>query len=67
MHRIHHSTNPADANRNFGFSVSWWDRLLGSYRRPLGTAFPKSIGLPDGKATPEHVRLIWLLLMPFRG
>lgn len=67
MHRIHHSTNHAEANRNFGFSVSWWDRLLGSYRQPLGTAFPKSIGLPDGTATPEHVRLIWLLLMPFRG
>lgn len=67
MHRIHHSTNPAEANRNFGFSVSWWDRLLGSYRPPLGTVLPKSTGLPDAKATPEHVRLIWLLLMPFRG
>ncbi len=67
MHRIHHSTNGAEANRNFGFSVSWWDRLFGSYRAPLGTSQPKSIGLPDGKATPEHTRLLWALLMPFRG
>jgi len=67
MHRIHHSTNNAEANRNFGFSVSWWDRLLGSYRAPTGTSMPKAIGLPDGPAAPEHVRLRWLLLMPFRG
>jgi sterol desaturase/sphingolipid hydroxylase (fatty acid hydroxylase superfamily) len=67
MHRIHHSTNIAEANRNFGFSVSWWDRLFGSYRAPTGTSLPKSIGLPDGPAAPEHVRLGWLLLMPFRG
>jgi sterol desaturase/sphingolipid hydroxylase (fatty acid hydroxylase superfamily) len=67
MHRIHHSTRIAEANRNFGFSVSWWDRLFGSYRAPTGTSLPKSIGLPDGPAAPEHVQLHWLLLMPFRG
>lgn len=67
MHRIHHSTNPAEANRNFGFSVSWWDRLFGSYRAPPGPSLPRSIGLPDAPAAPEHVRLRWLLLMPFSG
>ena len=66
MHRIHHSTNITEANRNYGFSVSWWDRLFGSYRAPTGTCLPKSIGLPDGPAAPEHVQLHGLLLMPFR-
>jgi sterol desaturase/sphingolipid hydroxylase (fatty acid hydroxylase superfamily) len=66
MHRIHHSTRIECANRNFGFSVSWWDRLLGSYRGPGGGALPSSVGLPDAPAAPEHVRLLWLLLMPFR-
>ena len=65
MHRMHHSPHMATANRNFGFSVSWWDRLFGSYLEP-GTAELRSpVGLPDAPAAPEHVRLLWLLLMPF--
>jgi len=32
MHRIHHSTRVIETNSNFGFSVSWWDRLCGTYR-----------------------------------
>jgi sterol desaturase/sphingolipid hydroxylase (fatty acid hydroxylase superfamily) len=32
MHRIHHSVIPAETNSNFGFILTWWDRLLGTYR-----------------------------------
>lgn len=28
---IHHSILRAEHDRNFGFHVSWWDRLFGSY------------------------------------
>ncbi len=66
MHRIHHSTEPANASRNFGFSFPWWDRLFGSYRAPVGNGVRSPVGLPDGPAAPEHVRLPMLLLMPFR-
>jgi sterol desaturase/sphingolipid hydroxylase (fatty acid hydroxylase superfamily) len=66
MHRIHHSTHGANASRNFGFSVSWWDWLFGSYRDPGRAALRSSVGLPDAPAAPEHIRLPWLLLMPFR-
>lgn len=31
MHRIHHSVIPRETNRNFGFNLPWWDRLLGTY------------------------------------
>jgi len=31
MHRIHHSVLHTEHDRNFGFHVSWWDRLFGSY------------------------------------
>ena len=31
MHRIHHSTRPAEHNSNFGFLISCWDRWLGLY------------------------------------
>ncbi|MBI5898601.1 MAG: sterol desaturase family protein [Rhodocyclales bacterium] len=32
MHRVHHSTDHAEANSNFGFNLSIWDRLFGTYR-----------------------------------
>jgi sterol desaturase/sphingolipid hydroxylase (fatty acid hydroxylase superfamily) len=66
MHRIHHSTCIAEANRNFGFCASWWDRLFGSYCAPGKTTPHRSIGLPDAPAAPEHLRLASLLLLPFR-
>ncbi len=32
MHRVHHSSLPQEANRNFGFNLSLWDRLFGTYK-----------------------------------
>jgi sterol desaturase/sphingolipid hydroxylase (fatty acid hydroxylase superfamily) len=31
MHRVHHSVEPSETNSNYGFTVPWWDRLLGTY------------------------------------
>src|SRR5262245_62530691 len=31
MHRVHHSIDRAETDRNFGFTLSWWDHLLGTY------------------------------------
>jgi sterol desaturase/sphingolipid hydroxylase (fatty acid hydroxylase superfamily) len=31
MHRVHHSIDGAETNRNFGFTLSWWDGLFGTY------------------------------------
>jgi hypothetical protein len=31
MHRAHHSADPTETDTNFGFTLSWWDRLLGTY------------------------------------
>lgn len=31
MHRIHHSTDHAEANTNFGFCLPWWDHLFSTY------------------------------------
>ena len=30
MHRVHHSIVIVEQNTNFGFNVSWWDRLFGT-------------------------------------
>jgi sterol desaturase/sphingolipid hydroxylase (fatty acid hydroxylase superfamily) len=32
MHRIHHSIYPEEQNTNFGFNLSCWDYLFGSYK-----------------------------------
>ncbi|MES9850976.1 MAG: sterol desaturase family protein [Candidatus Thiodiazotropha sp. L084R] len=31
MHRVHHSVIPKETNSNFGFNLSIWDRLMGTY------------------------------------
>ncbi len=32
MHRVHHSAHDDDANHNFCFAISLWDRWFGTYR-----------------------------------
>lgn len=65
MHRIHHSVSRDEHDRNFGFHVSWWDRLFGSYRAQA--RLPQTqlrIGLPDLRA-PADQGLPALLRQPF--
>ncbi len=31
MHRVHHSVDRRETDSNFGFNLTWWDRLLGTY------------------------------------
>jgi sterol desaturase/sphingolipid hydroxylase (fatty acid hydroxylase superfamily) len=65
MHRVHHSTRVVETNSNFGFSVSWWDRLCGTYRAaPALGHTGMEIGLSDYR-TP--LNLGQLLLLPFQG
>jgi sterol desaturase/sphingolipid hydroxylase (fatty acid hydroxylase superfamily) len=33
MHRVHHSVISVETNSNFGFNLSLWDRIFGTYRR----------------------------------
>ena len=32
MHRVHHSVDNVEHNTNFGFNLSCWDRLMGTYQ-----------------------------------
>lgn len=32
MHRVHHSANVPEQNRNFGVIFPWWDRVFGTYQ-----------------------------------
>jgi sterol desaturase/sphingolipid hydroxylase (fatty acid hydroxylase superfamily) len=67
MHRVHHSVHPRETNSNFGFSVSWWDRIFGTYRdQPRDGHEAMRIGLEQFR-DPRELRLDRMLGQPFRG
>ena len=48
MHRVHHSVDETEYRTNFGFNLSWWDRVLGTYlEQPAKGHKGMSIGLED--------------------
>jgi sterol desaturase/sphingolipid hydroxylase (fatty acid hydroxylase superfamily) len=67
MHRIHHSSWRPETDSNYGFHLSIWDRLFGSY-----TASPRSddrtmtIGLSEFRSE-RDLGLLSLLRNPFRS
>ena len=63
MHRIHHSVVETERNSNYGFCLSWWDRLLGTY-----TSTPRGeleIGLTQWREPRAIATLRGVLRMPF--
>jgi sterol desaturase/sphingolipid hydroxylase (fatty acid hydroxylase superfamily) len=68
MHRVHHSVEDDETNSNFGFNLSWWDRLLGTYReQPREGHSGMTIGIRGYRDPREVDRLAGMLLLPFRG
>jgi len=66
MHRVHHSTVRAEHDSNFGFNLSVWDRLFGSYRQaPAAGPDAVTIGL-DRFRDPSELRLDRMLMQPLR-
>jgi sterol desaturase/sphingolipid hydroxylase (fatty acid hydroxylase superfamily) len=66
MHRIHHSIRRKETDSNYGFTLSLWDRLFGTY-----TAAPQDdpVTMPLGIDTFRTKREAWLdrlLTQPFR-
>lgn len=53
MHLVHHSTHPGEQQRNYGFALTIWDRLFGTYLaesrfgrdfQPIGVAEMQDFG-----------------------
>jgi len=67
MHRIHHSVRREETNSNYGFNLSVWDRLFGTYRdQPREGHEGMTIGIEQFRT----LRDLWLdrmLAQPFRG
>jgi sterol desaturase/sphingolipid hydroxylase (fatty acid hydroxylase superfamily) len=66
LHRIHHSRVVEKTNKNYNFSVSWWDRLFGSYTSHVKRRDDDlGIGLKSYPAKNKSAGLLPLLKMPF--
>ena len=65
MHRVHHSVIIRERNSNFGFNLSIWDRMLGTYRDQPGKGhMDMVIGLANFRE-PAKLNLPRLLTLPF--
>ena len=68
MHRVHHSVERDETNSNFGFNLSLWDRLFGTYRpQPRAGHETMTIGIPEFRDAAECSTLAGMLAIPFRG
>jgi sterol desaturase/sphingolipid hydroxylase (fatty acid hydroxylase superfamily) len=68
MHRVHHSHRADETNSNFGFNLSVWDRLFGTYRaQPAAGHAGMVIGIDTFHDPDRCVKLSGILMMPFIG
>lgn len=67
MHRVHHSIIRSETNSNFGFNLSIWDRLFGTYQAQPGDGHDgMTIGLAQYQSE-QSGSLGWMLALPFTG
>lgn len=65
MHRVHHSIIPRETDSNYGFALSIWDRLFGTYiDQPSKGHDDMIVGLSEWQAG-EPAKLGWSLALPF--
>jgi sterol desaturase/sphingolipid hydroxylase (fatty acid hydroxylase superfamily) len=68
MHRVHHSVEDNETNSNFGFNLSIWDRMFGTYiDQPRSGHEGMTIGIHKFR-DPKQVSLLpGMLALPFIG
>lgn len=65
MHRVHHSVHRSEHDSNYGFSLSVWDRMFGTYiAQPAQGHDDMDIGLQWQDLRPS--KLSWSLALPFQ-
>ena len=65
MHRVHHSIIRREHDTNYGFNLSIWDRMFGTYiDQPSKGHEGMTIGLAPYQ-TEKPARLDWALALPF--
>jgi sterol desaturase/sphingolipid hydroxylase (fatty acid hydroxylase superfamily) len=68
MHRVHHSILRNETNSNYGFNLSIWDRIFGTYiDQPEKGHTEMTIGIPEFRDADQVDRLPGMLALPFVG
>lgn len=67
MHRVHHSIYRDECDSNFGFNLTLWDRLFGTYKdQARDGQTTMTIGIKQFQSTSDCVLLWGLLSLPFK-
>lgn len=65
MHRVHHSVHRAEHDTNYGFSLSIWDQIFGTYKaQPDAGHDDMTVGLQWQDDRPAQIG--WALWLPFQ-
>jgi sterol desaturase/sphingolipid hydroxylase (fatty acid hydroxylase superfamily) len=68
MHRVHHSVEEREANSNYGFNLSIWDRLFDTYiAQPRHGHEDMTIGIFKLRDPKQVDQLPGMLMLPFKG
>jgi len=67
MHRIHHSCIRAERDSNYGFSISLWDRIFGSYTANSQQPQEEMLLGLNAYRKAEQVSFLQSLLLPFKA
>jgi len=66
MHRVHHSIFKHETNSNYGFNLSIWDKLFGSYHAQPDLGHDNmTIGLEQYQEKTPTSSILWMLKLPF--
>jgi sterol desaturase/sphingolipid hydroxylase (fatty acid hydroxylase superfamily) len=67
VHRVHHSSIVKETDSNFGFNISLWDRIFGTYvAQPKEGHENMEIGLSYFRE-PDQLTLVQMLVQPFKN
>lgn len=65
MHRVHHSVIAKETDSNYGFNLSLWDRMFGTYRAAsVGDQAVMPIGLGSYRGA-KPSQFLWVIGFPF--
>lgn len=68
MHRVHHSWIRSETDSNYGFALSWWDKIFSTYNmEPQKGHLGMDIGLQDLQEVKDISWLTGILKLPFKN
>lgn len=67
MHRVHHSVEVRETYSNYGFNLTWWDHLFGTYIYQPAKGHEEMVVRLSQFRNSKHLTLPWLLALPFVG